>query len=105
LELLGLARDIVAFNLPARVGRLFGVSSWRSRPSTTPGFWRASLVDVAIAKEAAALTGARRSGTATRADPFAFAKQEPRQRQPMRNRSTVANLIGAGLLSAAGWAP
>ena len=26
LELLGLARDVAAFNLPARVGQLFGVS-------------------------------------------------------------------------------
>jgi hypothetical protein len=26
LELLGMARDIAAFNLPARVGHLFGVS-------------------------------------------------------------------------------
>jgi hypothetical protein len=25
LELLGMARDVVAFNLPARVGHLFGV--------------------------------------------------------------------------------
>jgi len=27
LELLGLARDVAAFNLPARVGHLFGVRS------------------------------------------------------------------------------
>ena len=27
LELLGLARDVAAFNLPARVGQLFGVGS------------------------------------------------------------------------------
>ena len=26
LELLGMARDVAAFNLPARVGQLFGVS-------------------------------------------------------------------------------
>ena len=36
VEVLDMARDVAAFNLPARVGQLFGVSFWRAPAALAP---------------------------------------------------------------------